>query len=124
MEKIKSVQIIHDDQGHPAFAVLPWEAYERLRAGGGEDAMLIAAGNAARGDETFPAEVAARLVAGESSLKVFREWRGMTQQQLSDASGVANQYISQIERAVRSVGRKVAQKLAGPLGVSESALLD
>ncbi len=35
-----------------------------------ETVALIAAGNAARGDETFPEDVTRRLIAGEVPLKV------------------------------------------------------
>lgn len=125
MEKrSEKVQIITDNKGAPAFAVVPWNEYERLRAGGGEDAALIAAGNAARGEEAFPAAIARRLAKGEPPVRVFREWRGLTQQELSSRSGVANQYISQLERGVRNAGRVVARKLAPALSVSMDALLD
>jgi DNA-binding XRE family transcriptional regulator len=125
MEKrSEKVQIITDNKGSPVFAVVPWNEYERLRAGGGENAVLIAAGNAARGEEAFPAAIAKRLAKGEPPVKVFREWRGLTQQDLSNKSDVANQYISQLERGVRNMGRAVAKKLAPALGVSMEALLD
>lgn len=121
------VQVINDLQGHPAFAVLPWADFKKLTAGLNEDAMLIAAGNAARGEETFPALVAERIAAGESTVKVIREWRGLTQQQLADQSGVAKNYISQIERGPesggRSMGHKTAVRLARVLGASVDALM-
>jgi DNA-binding XRE family transcriptional regulator len=125
MEKrSEKVQFIMNSKGAPAFAVVPWHEYERLRAAGGEDAALVKAGNAARGEEAFPAVIAKRLAKGEPPVRVFREWRGLTQQQLSTSSGVANQYISQLERGVRNAGRVVARKLAPALGVSMDALLD
>jgi DNA-binding XRE family transcriptional regulator len=118
------VQIIRNAKGEAAYAVVPWDEYERLRDAGEEDAQLIRLGNAARHDETFPAEVAKRLVAGEPALKVIREWRGMTQNAVSRKSGVATQYISQIERGARNMGKKVAAKLAKALSVSPDVLLD
>lgn len=124
MSKNENVTIIRDDRGAPVAAVLPWSDYQRLRAGGDEDAMLIAAGNAARNDERFPAEVADRLIAGEVPLKVFREWRGLSQGNLGKEADVPAQYISQIERGARGMGRKTAEKIAPVLGVSVAALLD
>ncbi|HEU0095555.1 MAG TPA: helix-turn-helix transcriptional regulator [Rhizomicrobium sp.] len=123
---MEKVQIIHDNKGRPAFAVVPWNEFERLKAGASEDEHLIATANAARGEESYPADIARRLVAGEPPVKVFREWRGMTQQQLSTKSGVAIQYISQLERRAggRNVGRKVAAKLAPALKVSVEAILE
>jgi len=118
------VQIIRNAKGEATFAVVPWDEYERLRDAAGEDAHLIKLGNAARGDEAFPSDVAKRLVAGEPALKVIREWRGMTQYDVSRKSDVATQYISQIERGARNAGKKVAAKLAKALGVSPDVLLD
>jgi len=103
---------------------VPWDEYERLRGAAEEDARLIRLGNAARDDETFPAEVAKRLVGGEPALRVFREWRGVTQAALGKKSGVAMQYISQIERGSRNIGKKVAARLAKALDVSADALRD
>jgi DNA-binding XRE family transcriptional regulator len=117
------VQMIKNGKGEPAYAVLPWKEYQRLRAVGGEDAMLIRAGNKARHEEAFPEDVARRIVAGEPPLKVFREWRGLSQARLGGKSGVATQYISQIERGARGMGKKVAAKLAKALGVEAESLL-
>jgi DNA-binding XRE family transcriptional regulator len=121
------VQVITDvATGNPAFAVVPWADYQRLAAASDETAMLIAAGNAARGDETFPEDVARRIVSGEVPLKVIREWRNLTQAQLAEASDVAAQYISQIERRAggRTLGKEVARKLAPVLGVSADILME
>jgi DNA-binding XRE family transcriptional regulator len=119
------VQIIKDAKsGLPVFAVMPWSNYERLISGDKETAMLIAAGNAARSDERFPEAVARRLVAGESPLKVFREEKGLSQAALAAKSGVAGQYISQIERNTRNAGRSVAKRLGDALGVSPEVLMD
>ena len=103
---------------------MPWAEYERLRAGGDEDASLIALASPHRGEETFPAEIAKRLVAGEPALKVIREWRGMTQADLAIKGGVPSQYISQIERGARNMGSKTARKLGPALGVSADALME
>ncbi len=118
------VQIVKDAAGHPVAAVIPWEEYERLRAGGDEDAQLIAAAERHRGEERFPEEVARRLAAGEVGLKVIREWRGLTQAELGERANVPPQYISQIERDDRNMGLKTAAKLAPILKVSPEVLLD
>ncbi|HET7084686.1 MAG TPA: helix-turn-helix transcriptional regulator [Rhizomicrobium sp.] len=118
------VQIIRSDSGAPLYAVMAWADYQRLTAVDGETAALIAAGMDARDDEVYPEEVARRLLAGEPPLKVIREWRGLTQEDLADRSHVATQYISQIERGVRNVGRNVGAKLADILNVSREMLMD
>ena len=39
-------------------------------------------------EELVPAAVAARLVAGESPVRAYREWRGLSQAELARRSGV------------------------------------
>jgi DNA-binding XRE family transcriptional regulator len=119
-----NVQIIKDAVGKPVAAVLPWAEYERLKADSDETAALIAAGEAARGDYTFPSDIAKRLARGESPLKVLREWRDLTQAQLGANADVAPVYISQLERGTRNMGRAVAKKLAPALGLPANVLLD
>jgi DNA-binding XRE family transcriptional regulator len=119
-----TIQIIRDAKGEAAFAVMPWPEYERLHEAGNKDARLIALADAARDDERFPADVASRLVAGEATLKVIREWRGLTQGALGERAGVATQYISQIERRARNMGKKTAAKLGAALQVSAAMLRD
>jgi transcriptional regulator with XRE-family HTH domain len=121
---MEKVQIILDDNKKPAFAVVPWAEYERMKAAGDEDAQLIALATPHRGEESFPANIARRLAAGEVPLRVIREWRGLTQQQLGDKALVQPMYISQIERSARNLGHKTAMKLAPALGVSVDVLLD
>jgi DNA-binding XRE family transcriptional regulator len=118
------VLVIRDAAGEPLYALVPWSDYERMTAAGDETAFLIAAAEAARGDETFPAEVANRIIDGEPALKVLREWRKLTQGQLAKDAGVAAQYVSQIERGTRRLGLEAARKLAPVLGVSPGALVD
>ncbi len=121
---MRKVQIIRNERDEPAFAVVPWADYEALTAGRSEDDALIARGRAARGDESFPADVAKRLAKGEPPLKVFREWRKLSQGELGRAANVAPHYISQIERGERGMGKATARKLAPVLRVSLEALLD
>jgi transcriptional regulator with XRE-family HTH domain len=124
MTKNENVQIIKDANGTPVAAVLAWAEYERLKTSIDEDARLIALATPHRGEESFPADIARRLATGEKPLKVFREWRGLTQQQLGDKASVPPMYISQIERGARNLGRKAAAKLSPVLQVSLEALLD
>lgn len=118
------VQVLRDLAGDPTFAVVPWADFQRLVSAQDEDTALIAAAEAARGDDVFPEDVARRLIAGEPALKVLREWRGLTQAKLADRSGVATQYISQIERGARNLGHAVAKRLAPVLGVTVDSLID
>jgi ribosome-binding protein aMBF1 (putative translation factor) len=123
---MSKVQIIHDAKGNAAFAVVPWAEYERLRAAQDqdEDARLIALAQPHLHEETYPSEVVERVVAGEVALKVFREWRGLSQAELGAKAKVPAQYISQIERGVRNLGKVTAGKLEKVLKVSADLLVD
>jgi DNA-binding XRE family transcriptional regulator len=84
------------------FVLVPEDVYEDLQ----EDAEMLAdiqAFDAAesRNEEAFPAELGIKLTdahrAGKSLVPVWREYRGMTQTTLADASGVNRVYLSEIE---------------------------
>jgi DNA-binding XRE family transcriptional regulator len=47
--------------------------------------------------EYFPVEVLDRLLAGDHPLRVWREYRGLTMQQLSSKADVPQSYVSEIE---------------------------
>jgi len=87
-----------------------------------EDAAAMRILETAPAEERFPAAVARRLVAGESPVKVFREHRGLTQAALAEAAGTNAQYVSQIERGDRDVGKKLLPKLAAALKVDADDL--
>ncbi len=102
-----NLQVILDDAGHPAFAVLPWHEYERLMRGD-TDALLsdeeIYDHAKSEENESFPIEVADHLVAGKNPIQVFRKHRSMTQNELSAATNINSVYLSQIE-----TGRRLPQ---------------
>jgi DNA-binding XRE family transcriptional regulator len=119
------VQIIRDAKGAPAFAVVPWSDYRRMAGSAAEDAQDIAAAEAALADaERFPADVARRIAAGENVLKVIREWRGLSQDELGKRVKFAKQYISQLETGRRSIGHKTARALAPVLNTSPDIFTD
>ena len=113
-----SAQIIRDQNGKPAFAVLPIDEYERLLEVADEAADIRAfdAYKATR-PETFPDEVASRLLNGEHPVKVFREHRGMTQTQLAESAGLRQAYVSQIEAGSRVGTVDVLKRIAEALRV-------
>ena len=113
-----SAQIIRDQNGKPAFAVLPIDEYERLLEVADEAAGIRAfdAYKATR-PETFPDEVASRLLNGEHPVKVFREHRGITQTQLAESAGLRQAYVSQIEAGSRVGTVDVLKRVAEALRV-------
>ena len=66
-------------------------------------------------EESFPAEVAVRLIAGESPLSVFREYRQLSVAELSRRSGVHRAQISDIEDGKGSGSTTTLKKLADAL---------
>lgn len=53
-------------------------------------------------DELIPAEVVFVILDGENPVKIWHEFRGLTQQQLAGAAGISKPYLSQIETGKRN----------------------
>lgn len=95
-----------DQQRQPASAedLADIAAYDRAKA-------ALSSGS----DELIPAEFANRLIAGESPVRVYREFRGLTQVALSEASGVNRVQIASIECSARRGSIDTLKKLADAL---------
>ena len=65
--------------------------------------------------EQFEEEAAEQ--AGEKAVRVYREHRGMTQNQLASSVGINALYLSQIERGRRTGSARTLSALAEALGV-------
>ena len=59
-----------------------------------------------------------------SNLKRLRLEKGWSQEEFADRAGIHRTYVSDIERAARNPTITVVQKLAKPLLVSASTLLE
>ena len=77
----------------------------------------------AEGGEFFPAEMVDRLLAGESPIRVYRTYRGMTQKQLAEAAGINPVYLSQIETGKRTGSLRTLTAVARVLDVDPGDLL-
>ena len=71
----------------------------------------------------LPLELTKRLIDGENPLLVYREWRGLTQSALAEASGVNRVQIVQIEKGQKTGSAPTLKKLAGALGVAVDDLI-
>jgi DNA-binding XRE family transcriptional regulator len=120
------VQIIERD-GKPEWAVIPYAEYERLQALAEEAEDVRAYDQAVRalgaGEETVPAEVVRRLVAGENPLRVWREHRGLTQVELAQRAGVGQPYIAMLEAGERKGSVARLRVLARVLGLDVDDLV-
>jgi ribosome-binding protein aMBF1 (putative translation factor) len=72
---------------------------------------------ATRDEESFPAEIVARLVAGESPVKVFRSHRGLSIRALAGASGLSSTLVSDIETGKLTGSVSALKALAAALDV-------
>lgn len=119
-------QVIVDEAGHPAYAVIPWREYRRLVSIENEGAMtdeeLYDLAKAADG-ESFPAAVVDRLLAGESPIRVYRGHRGLTQKQLADRAGINPVYLSQIETGKRTGSARTLASIASALDIEVDDLI-
>ena len=117
-----NTQIISNSDKEPAFAVLPYDEYtalierveqlEDLHDCQGFEERL------ARGEEELtPGDVVERLVEGENPVRVWREHRGLTQEELGARTGLSGPYLSQIESGKREGTVKVFAALAKALDV-------
>jgi DNA-binding XRE family transcriptional regulator len=123
------VQFIKTADGEE-LAVLPKREYERLVARASDEdvgtARLVRRARAAveAGNEILlPKAVVDRLAAGENPIRVLREWRDMTQAMLSNAVGIGQGYLSDLESKNRKGTIELHQKFANALRVPISLLL-
>lgn len=79
------------------------------------DAAKLAIEN---GEELVPSKVTYAILDGENPIKVWREYRGLTQQQLAEAVGLSTSYLSQIESGKRTGTAEVLLSIAHALHLS------
>ncbi|MGA2595112.1 MAG: helix-turn-helix transcriptional regulator [Bryobacteraceae bacterium] len=109
-------------RGGKQFAILPIDRLRKLM----DDAEMLAdvkaydapKGRLERGeDELIPLAITERRLAGESGVKVWRQHRGMTQEDLAKASGVSRPMIAAMEAGHKRGGIATLKKLAKALKI-------
>lgn len=137
---LRRVQLIQGEAG-PTHAVVPYDLWKRI-----DEALQHADGPLAAGSrrpadpaeaemsdeellatadtsgETFPLDVVEQLSRGVHPVKVYRQYRCLTQAELAARIGSAASYISQIEGG-RPCGRQTLDLLARALGVDMEDLM-
>ncbi|TCQ79572.1 DNA-binding XRE family transcriptional regulator [Ochrobactrum sp. BH3] len=121
------VQFIKTPQGEE-MAILPKADYEKLldaleEKQDIEDVRRIKARIASGEEELIPSDIVDRLLDGESKIKVWREYRGMTGKTLADAAGMSAPYLSQIESGAREGSLDAMKKIADVLKVTIDDLI-
>ncbi len=108
-------------------AVLPVAEYERLLDMVEDKADEFAAANAERrrtgGEEYIPADIVDRILAGDSALRVWRQHRAMTLDDVAKQIGMTVATVSRLETGVMRGRPTVWRKLADALGVSVEDIL-
>jgi transcriptional regulator with XRE-family HTH domain len=104
-------------RGKP-FVLVPKAVYERMCAAL-EDRNDLRAYDSAKAakPEMVPAAIVDRLLAGDNPIRVWREHRDLTQQQLAYTSGISKPYLSQLENGLRKGAIDVLRKLAAAMRV-------
>ncbi|MEX2128480.1 MAG: helix-turn-helix transcriptional regulator [Xanthobacteraceae bacterium] len=106
-------------------AILPRAEYERLKKlalEAEEDAgtaRLVARAkkDVARGQPLLPKEIVDRLANAENPIRVLREFREYSQDELVTAVGITQGYLSDLETGKRKGPLQLHQKIARALGV-------
>lgn len=107
---------------------IPRTEYDRLRAAEDElsdvrAALAVEARIAAGTEELVPAQVADRLIDGEPAIRVWREYRGLSQSALARASGVSRVQIVDIEAGRNTGSVRTLRRLADALDVAVDDLI-
>jgi len=105
-------------KGGKTFVIVPKSLYKNLL----EDSEMlddIRAYDEAKKEirEYYPAELVHRLIKRENPVKIFRQYRGMTQAQLAENSGVRREMIAMIETGSKTGSVATLKKLAAALKV-------
>jgi DNA-binding XRE family transcriptional regulator len=75
-------------------------------------------------EESFPSEVVNRLILDEENpIKVFREYRGLTQEQLADKAGIQRADLAAMEIGQESGSAKTLMAIAEALELDDDDLI-
>ena len=124
----EQTQLIQKD-GKPEYAILPYEQYlnllekaEMLEDIHDYDRIKESLRNGS--EELIPSEVVFSILDGENPIKVWREFRQLTQKQLADKVNISKPYLSQIETGKRTGTAEILSSIAKTLNVSLEQLLN
>jgi DNA-binding XRE family transcriptional regulator len=118
LDKLTKPQIIK--KGNiPEFAVIPYQEYQTLLEAFEElEDIHDYKKSLSVEDESVLVEVLDRLLAGENSIKVWRDYRGLSRKDLAKAGKISVPYLCLIEQGERTPSLKTISSLAKLLQVS------
>ena len=107
-------QIIIQD-GKPAFAVIPWDEYQRLL----ENQL-----DTEESEVWFPNDVVKANVRGASLVRAWREHFHLTQVELAEKAGIAQPALARMEKPDATPRRASLEKLAKAMGITVEQLIE
>jgi DNA-binding XRE family transcriptional regulator len=108
MHKSSNVQFI-EQQGHKAFAVIPYDEYVKLIE---------------KDEPGIPHEVVGMVIKKNMTLlKAWRKYLGKTQKEIAQAAGLSQAAVSQMEKT-ENPRTETLEKLAKAMGLEVSQLED
>ena len=112
------------ERGGVRYVMVREDEYLRLRAAEEdlEDVRLYDEAKA-KPSEFIPLELTERMLNGESPIRVYREYRGLTQDQLAEQAKISKPFLSQIENAIRTPSLNILKRLAEALRVDMDDLV-
>jgi DNA-binding XRE family transcriptional regulator len=117
-----TIQIIKKGD-KPEWAVVPYDVYIQLveKAEMAQDVQDYDSAKAALehgDDELVPSDVVYAILDGGNPIKIWREYRGMTQHEMAKNAGISVPYLSQLETNKRKGSLNVLSTIAKVLRVS------
>jgi DNA-binding XRE family transcriptional regulator len=118
-----NIQLIQKD-GKPEWAVIPYDLYLQFleEADFIEDLILLEEALAAETTESVPVEVVHRIIEGENLIKVWRQYRGLTQQELARQAGISRGYLAELEAGKRKGSQATLTAIAKVLNLTADDL--
>lgn len=105
MKKLKNIQIINHADGSPAFVVLDYKDYQTLT------------NSRIPPDADIPSEVIEAAFSKQfSAIRVWREYLGLTQQEVAQRIGISQSAYSQHEKSSR-LRKSTREKIAQAMGL-------
>ncbi|MBU0676174.1 MAG: helix-turn-helix domain-containing protein [Proteobacteria bacterium] len=101
--------------GKPAFAVIPWDSYQKL---------LHNQAEADESDVWFPNEVVKANVRGETLVKAWRGYFKLTQKELAEKAGMKQSALARLENGNSNPRKATLKKIAEALGIELDQLFD
>ncbi len=100
-----NTQIINNEVGEPAFAVIPYEEYLHLIEAEYDDKL------------TIPHAVVIANLDGDSPIKAWREHLLLTQAELAERMGVSQPSLAKLESPAANPRKSTLKKVADAMGI-------